>query len=119
VRKRLEKRMEVILTNVSSYYNGDRSVMKMRSPTFSPEVPPKDEFVHSTSSSNSFTNSSSFSQASQQEFIHSVQFFGNVDQCEQAKNSVALKLHRVQKDKSNDFVNLIFDIIFSPSKSFM
>jgi hypothetical protein len=115
VRKRLEKRIEVILTNVSSFYSSnDRAALKLRSatPSSSSELnSPKNASGGEEASTNSLTMA--------QDFAYSVQYFGNVDQCELAKNSIALKLIRTQKDKSNGLVTLVFDFIFCPAKSFM
>ena len=121
VRKRLEKRMEVVLANVSSYYtSGNRAVLKVRSVTPLNGVAnaaSPDSNSSKAKSEEEPTTSNSVNLA--QEFIHSVQYFGNVDQCETAKNSVALKLIRTQKNKASGLVTLVFDFIFCPSKSFM
>ena len=53
------------------------------------------------------------------EFLHSIQFSGNLDQIENARNSIALKLIRSHLDKASGLVMLTFDFIFCPSKSFM
>ena len=53
------------------------------------------------------------------EFVYSVHYNGNPDQAELAKNSIALKLIRSQREKSTGLVTLVFDFIFCPSKSFM
>ena len=53
------------------------------------------------------------------EFSHSIQYIGNLDQIEVVKNSIAMKLIRSYKDKSTGLLNLVFDFIFWPSKSFM
>ncbi len=113
VRKRLEKRIEVILTNVSSFYSSnDRAALKLRSATPSTGSELK-------SLKNSADEATTNGLGLAQDFAYSVQYFGNVDQCEIAKNSIALKLIRTQKDKSNGLVTLVFDFIFCPAKSFM
>jgi hypothetical protein len=109
VRKRLEKRIEVILTSASSFYTSDdRAALKLRSVT-----PSSGSDVRSPKAGELETTSLA------QDFAYSVHYFGNADQCDVAKNSVALKLIRTEKDKGNGLVVLVFDFIFCPAKSFM
>lgn len=122
VRKRLEKRMEIVLSNVSSYYTSSdrRSPLRVRSVTpYKASATP--ESIDSPKSKNSDQESAANANNTTlaQEFTYNIQFFGNSDQCQTAGNSIAIKLVRTQRDKTNGLVTLIFDLIFCPSKSFM
>jgi hypothetical protein len=111
VRKRLEKRMEVVISDVSSYSSGlDKSAVKLRSVT-----------PQSASSNMSHDNLIIIGDINNlaSEFMHSIQFSGNVEQSQIAKNSVAMKLIRSQREKSTGLMTLIFDFIFCPSQSFV
>ena len=133
VRKRLEKRLEVTLNNVTSYSSDqDQVALKLR-----PITPQKRTIIDATTISTNkssdhidlklFNNSSPNSMTLvggeitnlANEFVYSIQFNGISELVELAKNSIALKLNRIQRDKSNGFVNMLFDVIFSPSRSFM
>ena len=112
VRKRLEKRMEVVISDVSSYSSGlDKSAVKLRSVT--PQGASSSNMSHDNliiiGDINNLAN----------EFMHSIQFSGNVEQSQIAKNSVAMKLIRSQREKSTGLMTLIFDFIFCPSQSFV
>ena len=143
VRKRLEKRMEVNLTGVTTYASGsDRAAMRLRS------VTPQQTLTSSLKSQTALTSSryttdelSTMPTSLQDttntivtsnslvilgdanqfssEFVHTINFSGHLDQIEMAKNSIAMKLIRTQRDKNTGLVTLIFDFIFCPSKSFM
>lgn len=131
VRKRLEKRLEVMLKNVTSYSSGqDRTALKLRSIT--PQKGITEETSMSTSRSSDYVDMKSSNSSSNSmvivggettslasEFVYSIQFNGMLELVELAKNSIALKLVRVQRDKSTGLVNMIFDIIYCPSRSFM
>ena len=162
VRKRLEKRMEVILSGVTTYSSGlDRVAMRLRSVTpkqqqhhqsttmtssqtkstttalTSSRYDTTDEFSSTLPTTTLLDNNNTLTQvtatatesqslvilgeASQfsSEFVYTIHFSGNLDQVELAKNAIALKLIRTQRDKSSGLVMLTFDFIFSPSKSFM
>lgn len=149
VRKRLEKRMEVVLNNVTTYASGrDRSALKLRSITpassSSTNSAPRDYLVPTTELNglgqtqrrinNNNKNGDNDSPNSLivlggettnlgSEFVHSVQFSNNgsisQEASDMAKNSIAMRLVRVHRDKSNGLVTLLFDVIFSPSRSFM
>jgi hypothetical protein len=160
VRKRLEKRMEVILSGVTTYSSGlDRAAMRLRSVTpkqqhqsttmtssqtkstttalTSSRYDTTDEFSSTLPTTTLLDNNNTLTQvtatatesqslvilgeASQfsSEFVYTIHFSGNLDQVELAKNAIALKLIRTQRDKSSGLVMLTFDFIFSPSKSFM
>lgn len=126
VRHRLEKTMEIVLANVTTYSSGlDRGSLRMRSMT-----PKKD----SSKTTSSFSLSDEHQTKSESigsfvmvgdtnklanEFVYHLHFSGNLDQCELAQNSIAIKLVRVEREKGNGLVNLIFHIVFCPSKSFM
>lgn len=99
VRKRLEKRMEVLLTGINPF-SSDKSVLKIRAAT-------------------PVSNPEKTSDLSSNEFSHSIQYIGNQDQIEIVKNSVAMKLVRSQKDKQTGLLMLVFDFIFWPSQSFI
>ncbi len=100
VRKRLEKRMEVSLSSVGPYM--DNMPLKIR-PATPQSIPNSPENLAELAN----------------EFAHSIQYIGNLDQIEVVKNSIAMKLIRSYKDKSTGLLNLVFDFIFWPSKSFM
>ena len=141
VRKRLEKRMEVVLNNVTSYASGrDRSALKLRSATPSTSTNNSTDLTNidlaaattnknsphgvSSSSSNSLIVLGGEMTNMGSEFVHSVQFNhatagSNAELTDMAKNSVAMRLVRVHRDKSTGLVTLLFDVIFSPSRSFM
>jgi hypothetical protein len=152
-RKRLEKRMEVILSGVTTYASGlDRAAMRLRSITpkqsmlttnssqltksttaltvtatsrsdeFASTIPtttyPDNNTLTQVTDSNSLVILGDANQFSS-EYVYTIHFSGNLDQVELAKNSIALKLIRTQRDKSTGLVMLTFDFIFCPSKSFM
>ena len=143
VRKRLEKRMEVNLTGVTTYASGsDRAALRLRSVTPQQTLTSSLKSTALTSSryttdemttlptslletnTNTLVTSNSLiivgeSNQFASEFVHTIQFSGNLDQIEVARNAIALKLVRIQRDKSTGLVTLIFDFIFCPSKSFM
>ncbi len=104
MRKRLEKRMEVTLPGSISC-SDPKSILKIRSAT-----------PRSNNSSPNFDNADFINN---NEFTHSIQYVGNLDQIESVKNSIAMKLIRTYRDKSSGLLNLVFDFIFWPSKSFM
>ena len=126
--------MEVVLTGVASFSSGqDRAALRLRSAT-----PHDDEKRDSTRKSTNRTDNGDEERnemAKKQkpyslvlvgethhiarEFVHSIQYSGNADQIELAKNAIALKLVRSQRDKLTGLVTLIFDFVFCPSKPFM
>jgi hypothetical protein len=120
VRKRLEKRMEISLSGIKNKYTSnltdERFNLKLRSTT--PQKSPSTasfssfKFTEDTITPNSIERVSN-------EFSHSIQLTGGFDQNELAKNSIAMKLVRVEREKNSSLVTLIFDFIFCPSKSFM
>ena len=143
VRKRLEKRMEVILSGVTTYASGiDRAAMRLRSitpkqwmlTTNSSQLTKSttaltftatsrsDEFT-STIPTTTYPDNNTLTQVTDyqfsSEYVYTNHFSGNLDQVELTKNSIALKLIRTQRDKSTGLVMLTFDFIFCPSKSFM
>lgn len=110
VRKRLEKRMEVIISDVSSYSSGlDKSALKLRSVTPQDTNKPSLENLIIIGDVNNLAT----------EFMHSIQFNGSVEQSEIAKNSIAMKLIRSQREKNTGLLTLVFDFIFCPSQSFL
>lgn len=126
VRHRLEKTMEIVLANVTTYASGlDRGSLRLRSMT------PKKDGSKTTSS---FSLSDEHQVKSEStgslvivgdtnklasEFVYQLHFSGSLDQCELAQNSIAIKLVRIERERENGLVNLIFHIVFCPSKSFM
>lgn len=129
VRKRVEKRMEVTLNNVTTYASGqDRNTLRVRSIT--PERAEVKQSPKLSQSSEEFTDLKSMASSNSlillndtqnlsNEFVYSIQFTGGQEQTEIGNNSTALKLVRVQRDKNTGTVTLLFDIIFAPSKSIM
>ena len=110
VRKRLEKRMEVILSGVPTSSSGlHRSAIKLRSASTrnASQSPLSDSII--VGDANCLAS----------EFVYSTEFNGHMDQIDLARNSIALKLIRSQKDKVTGLVTLIFDFVFCPAKSFM
>jgi hypothetical protein len=114
----------------------DRSTLKLRSITPQSAMTPKSQLTATGTSSRIITeelttNHTSFHESNSMvivgesashlasEFVYSVHYSGNPDQAELAKNSIALKLIRSQREKSSGLVTLVFDFIFCPSKSFM
>lgn len=111
VRKRLEKRMEVMISDVSSYSFGlDRSALKVRSAT--PQNSSSKALDNNLIIIGDVNNLAA-------EFVHSIQFSGSVEQNELARNSIAMKLIRSQRDKNTGVLTLVFDFIFCPAKSFV
>ena len=124
VRKRLEKRMEIVLSGVTSYASGqDRSSLRLRSVTpFEEGAKPNNaEKEGSESSRRTPYNLVLIGETHHigKEFVQAIDFSGTAEQNEMAKNSIALKLVRTVRDKQSGLVTLIFDFVFSPSKSFM
>ncbi len=102
--------MEVMISDVSSYSFGlDKSALKVRSAT--PQ----------TSSARSLENLIIIGDVNSlaSEFIHSIQFSGGNELNELARNSIAMKLIRSQRDKNTGVLTLVFDFIFCPSQSFL
>ncbi len=120
MRKRLEKRMEISLSGLKNKYSSnlinERIGLKLRSTTPQKSTSPASyssfKLTEDTITPNSVEGVSN-------DFIHSIQFTGGFDQNELAKNSIAMKLVRVEREKNSGLVTLIFDFIFCPSKSFM
>ena len=124
---------------MTSYASGmDKSALKLRSITPQSAMTPKSQLTATGTSSRVITeelatNATSFQEIATNsmvivgdsashvasEFVYSVHYNGNPDQAELAKNSIALKLIRSQREKSTGLVTLVFDFIFCPSKSFM
>ncbi|CAF0834043.1 unnamed protein product [Brachionus calyciflorus] len=127
VRHRMEKTMEIVLANVTTYASGlDRGSLRLRSITPKKEATKtsstysfsdEDKFIKSESSNSLVVVGESNKLAS--EFVYKLHFSGNLEQCEQAKNSIAIKLVRTEREKENGLVKLIFHLVFCPSKSFM
>lgn len=97
IRNRLEKRIELSLT---SFGNGDRNLVRSITPYSSQKM-----------LQSNLTNNEN------QQLSFSLKFLNSAFE-EAAKNSIAIKLVRVEKNQSNDSTTCIFDVIFSPSKSF-
>lgn len=119
VRKRLEKRMEVILDNTTTYASGhDRSFMKLRAAT--PAGIEESSSLKKLDSPNSLVVLGGEVANLASEFVHSIQFTNaSCETVDLIKNSISIKLVRVQRDKSTGLVTLLFDIVFSPFRSFM
>ena len=119
--------MEIVLANVTTYASGlDRGSLRLRSITPKKEATKtsstysfsdEDKFIKSESSNSLVVVGDSNKLAS--EFVYKLHFSGNLEQCEQAKNSIAIKLVRTEREKENGLVKLIFHLVFCPSKSFM
>jgi hypothetical protein len=107
VRKRLEKRMEIVLTGVTTYSSGIDRAIKIRSVT--PNTQDSSDPTLVVVGDNNIAN----------EFVHSIQYTGGLDQNEIVRNSIAIKLIRSNRDKTTGLVTLVFNVIFCPSKSFM
>jgi hypothetical protein len=108
VRKRLEKRVEVLLA-LGAISNQASLNMRSLTPIESSSIDGvKDNLVNKPSNfSNSLTNN---------EFIYSIQFG---ESHEMARNAIAVKLIKIERDQSSDSIALTFSFIYCPSKSFV
>ena len=121
VRKRLEKKMEIVLSGVTTFASGqDRASLRVRS------VTPFEDASKATNQEGESSRKTPHTMVLVgethhigKEFVHSLQFSGSAEQNEMARNSIALKMARTQRDKQSGLVTLVFDFVFSPSKSFM
>jgi hypothetical protein len=113
VRKRLEKRMEVFLSGVTTINSSlDKSPLKVRS------VTPQNASKYNSTTNNALDSLVIYSDNPiANDFIQTIEFTGTHDQIETARNSIAMKMVRLERDKN--LVTLIYDFIFCPSKSFM
>jgi hypothetical protein len=98
IRNRLEKRLELSLTTFES---GDRNLIRSITPYSSQK-----------------TIQSNLTSSDYQQLSYSVKYLNSAFE-EAAKNSIAIKLVRIEHDKSTNLAICIFDVIFSPSKSFV
>lgn len=119
VRKRLEKRMEVVLSGLSKHSaHLDRVGINLRSIT-----PQKSSLLkHQYSAIGSYLSEETpLTEIVQSvnDFTHSIEFTGGIEQNELARNSIAMKLVRVEREKNSDLITLAFDFIFFPSLSFI
>ena len=111
VRKRMEKRIEVVLSGLTRYKDFLDSVgLRVRSATpFTRRL---------TSSAGNKQTTTATATKPLGEFTHTLKF-ANAQLQELAKNSIAMKLLRVEREADTDLIVLVFDFIFCPSKSFM
>lgn len=116
--------MEIVLSGVTTYASGqDRSSLRVRSITPFEDASKANQVEKEGGESSRRTPHSLVLVGEThhigKEFVHSLQFSGSAEQNEMAKNAIALKLARTQRDKQSGLVTLVFDFVFSPSKSFM
>jgi hypothetical protein len=135
VRNRLEKRMEISLSDVTSNSASNDKLTEVRSVTPTNEVPKiPDDSLSSDSGfifdSNTYQQKFCFCWLIQflnkgrnlgREFLHSIIFKNDSthQNNDLLRNSIAIKLLRYHRDRKTGLVTLVFDIIFSPSKSFV
>lgn len=146
VRKRLEKRLEVVLNNVPSYSSGrDRSALKLRSVNSALSSSSSPASNHPNMDHNSPEETTTTTNKKRErnqgenddsspesmvvlggettnmgsEFVHSIQFNQTNELTEYVKSSIVLRLVRVNRDKSTGLVKLVYDIILFPLKSYL